>query len=222
MSQFWINLRGLFVCWGFMRQNLLGFWKNRLGSLGGWKTSGVFFKHFDMNADNDPNEPIGLSLKFFLSAAEICSSLKESSSKQSKEMFLSFLFLQSCQSVCLKWFRKLISSIPAGVHLYCTRFRSSFIWIRSRSFRLLIWTPTSRLCSFWKSKVFSSFFLFITYSQSPLTFYLRCPLLKYFLSFSFPWGEMKSVPSQWEAALLCVDVKISECMHVTRVEGVGG
>lgn len=28
------------------------------------------------------------------------------------------------------------------------------------------------------------------------------PLLKYLLPFSFPWGEMKSVLSQWEAALL--------------------
>lgn len=123
MSQFWINLRGLFVCWGFMRQNLLGFWKNRLGSLGGWKTSGGLFQTFWHECRQWPERADRAVFKVFLSAAEIGSSLKESSSKQSKEMFLSFLFLQSCQSVCLKWFRKVICSIPAGVHLYHTRSR---------------------------------------------------------------------------------------------------
>lgn len=140
--------------------------------------------------------------KVFLSATEIFSSLKESSSKQRNVPVVLVLIVLPIS----------VSKVVQEGHLqhpcrctslpYEVSFPSSFIWIRSRSFHFLIWTPTSRLCSFWKSKVFSSLFLFITYSQSPLTFYLRCPLLKYFLSFSFPWGEMKSVLSQWEAALL--------------------
>lgn len=78
------------------------------------------------------------------------------------------MFLQSCQSMCLKWFRKVVCSIPArGVHLYHeVLFPSSFILKRPDLSVSSCGLRPPVFVLFWKSKVFSPLFLFISYSHS--------------------------------------------------------
>lgn len=157
---------------------------------------------------------MGLSIKFF-SGWEICSSLMESSPKQSKEVFLSFLFFQSCQSICLQWFQEAASLLEAYIFTVYGLFSLPFHRKTSRSLRFLIWTSTSSVFVLsWKTKVFSSLFLFLSYSHAtaarqtcsirhwPFTCVPPPPPRISPFCFSFPWGEMKSILEQREAAPL--------------------
>lgn len=178
---------------------------------------------------------MGLSIKFF-SGWEICSSLMESSPKQSKEVFLSFLFFQSCQSICLQWFQEAASLLEAYIFTVYGLFSLPFHRKTSRSLRFLIWTSTSSVFVLsWKTKVFSSLFLFLSYSHAtaarqtcsirhwPFTCVPPPPSqnISFLFLISLRGNEKYSGATGGSAAVLCMDVKISEAVQVAGV-GWGG
>lgn len=141
------------------------------------------------------------------------------------------MFLQSCQSMCLKWFRKVICSVAArGVHLYLMRSRFPFSFILKHT-GLSVSSSGLRPPVFvlsWSLKFSHHFFLLfpiltLQLSDRHASFatdllpVLPPPKISPFLLISLRGNEKCSVAAGGSAVVLCMDVKISEAVHVTHV-----